>query len=259
MASLSNKGVTRLTRAVRLGIRLITLVLPVLFAWLSFKDLSFKEIVQTVSNSTTQDVLWKLTMLIYYSAWVVGASIDTNLHEDVAVHAPFDGRLPLKALAMLALFLVLAALLLYSQTYEQFVLFFTLFFGLNLWGGNYINQQFSRPMIDKSRAQYATAGDHFGIERTRIFERYQLGRWQKVRFLVGCLIIGAMIAIAAANRFYGGQVPVLKDLPIEVVQLVGMLSFVIILETWIFYMRIRTLSELAAIDRLSEHYQLRPL
>jgi hypothetical protein len=254
----SPRAVTRLARAVRFSIRVISVVLPLLYAWLSFRDLSLGEIVKTIANSTILDVLWKLTLLVYYTAWVVGASIDTNFHEDVSVRAPFGGRLPLQAMGLLVVFLIVAALLLYSRTFEQFVLFITLFFTTNYVSYRYIVREFTRPMLDESRAAYLAADDHFGIERIAIFERYMIGRWQFWRFMVGYLIIAILIAIAALSRLLGESIPYLREIPIEVIQLVGMAGFVVILEIWIFYMRLKTIAALAALEDLSGRYDLRP-
>ncbi len=254
----SPRAVTRLARAVRFSIRAISVILPVLFAWLSFRDLSFSAIIGAIASSTVLDVLWKLVLFIYYTAWVIGASNDTNFHEDVSVRAPFGGQLPLQAIGLLVLFLVVAALLLYSQTFEQFVVFITLFFSTNFISYLYIVREFTRPMIEESRAEFMSQGDYFGIERIAIFEHYMLGRWQFWRFLTGCVIIAAMIAIAVSNRLFGGTIPYLQDIPLELVQLIGMASFVAVLEIWIFYMRLKTLAGLAALDRLAARYQLLP-
>ena len=254
----SPRAVTRLARAVRFSIRAISIILPLLFAWLSFRDLSFSEVIGVIASSTVLDVLWKLILFVYYAAWVVGASNDTNFHEDVSVRAPFGGQLPLQAIGLLVLFLVVAALLLYSRTFEQFVAFITLFFTTNYISYRYIVREFTRPMIEESRAEYVARRDYFGIERIAIFEHYMLGSWQLWRFLTGCAIIGAMIAIAISNRLFGGTLPYLQDVPMEVVQLIGMASFVAILETWIFYMRLKTLASLAALDQLATRYELRP-
>jgi hypothetical protein len=254
----SPRAVTRLTRAVRFCIRVISVVLPLLYAWLSFRDLSLGEIVNTLANSTILDVLWKLTLLVYYTGWVVGTSIDTNFHEDVSVRAPFGGQLPLQAAGLLVVFLIVAALLLYSRTFEQFVLFITVFYATCLVGYRYIVREFSRPMIEESRAAYSADNDHFGLERIAIFERYMMGRWQFWRFMVGWLIIATMIALAVLNRVLGGSIPFLRDVPIEFVQLVGMVCFILILETWIFYMRLKTIAALGALDDLSARYDLRP-
>jgi len=63
---------------------------------------------------------------------------------------------------------VLAALLLYSQTYEQFVVFFTAFFISNLIGYAYIVRNFTKPMLRESRLEYERQNDFFNLERLSI-------------------------------------------------------------------------------------------
>ena len=253
----SQKDLTKLARAVRASIRIISIILPILYAWLSFRGLSFREIVSALSDSTALDIFWKTVLLIYYTGWVFGSTMDTNLHEDVSFGAPYEGRLPATAVLLLAVFLVLAALLLYSKTYEQFVFFFTAFFISNLIGYAYIARKFTRPMLRELRLEYEGRNDFFNLERLSIFERYMLGRWQIWRFLVGALMISAMIGVAILKFLHAGRVPYLEETPIELLQAAGMLCFVAVMEIWIFAMRVKARAGLAALDELASKYELR--
>jgi hypothetical protein len=255
---LTDKSVTKLARAVRLAIGLMSAVLPLLYAWLSFRSLSLSQVIDTISNSTTLDVLWKIVITIYYTGWVIGSTNDTNFHEDVAVRAPFAGKLPLEAIGLLCVFLLVAVLLLYAHTYEQFVTLIAIFFGLNVVGYLYIVKTFTIPMVEESRRAFAAASDHYALERLEIFTHYQMGRWQLWRFLLGVLIIAGMIVIALHKLNYGGTLPYVGDVPIEVIQVVSMAFFVVVLEVWISYMRLRTIAQLAAIDRIAQRYELKP-
>ena len=253
------KNLTKLARTVRASIRIITIILPLLYAWLSFSGLSFREIVSALSDATALDIFWKTVLLIYYTGWVFGSTMDTNFHEDVALGAPYEGRLPTTAVSLLAGFLVLAALLLYSQTYEQFVVFFTAFFISNLIGYAYIVRNFTKPMLRESRLEYERQNDFFNLERLSIFERYMLGRWQIWRFLVGALMISAMIGVAVLKFLHAGRVPYLDGTPIGLLQAAGMLCFVAVMEIWIFAMRIKARAGLAALDELASKYELQRL
>ena len=251
----SRRHLTNLARAVRFSIKAISIILPILYAWLSFRNLSFQEIVAVLSNATALDVFWKVVLLIYYTGWVFGASMDTNFHEDVSFGAPYDGRLPLQAIGLLVLFLVVAILLLYSNTYEQFVLFITVFFITNLVGYAYISAKFTKPMLEESRIEYERNNELYSLERLAIFEHYMLGWWQIWRFAAGALIIAIMIGIALIKYIYG-QIQYLESVPIELLQASGMLLFVGVMEVWIFSMRIRTRAGLAALDQLASKYEL---
>ena len=164
----------------------------------------------------------------------------------------------MEAVGLLGVFLTVAVLLLYAHTYEQFVTLIAIFFGLNIIGYLYIVRRFTIPMIEESRRLFLSTSDHVALERLEIFEHYQMGRWQWWRFLLGVLIIAGMIAIALHKGSHGGALPYVGDIPVEVIQIVSMAFFVVTLEVWISYMRLRTIAQLAAIDRIAQRYELKP-
>jgi hypothetical protein len=252
----SHKTVTRISRAARLGIRAVSFVLPLLYAWLSFKNLSLPEILRTISDSTALDVLWKSILVLYYTAWVFGASNDVNFQEDVSLIAPNEGSAGFGVIGLFVVFLIVAAMLLYSPNYELFVTFLTIFFATNVLGYTYIARSFSKPMFDASHALYEKDGDYFGLEKLAAVEHYQIGRWQVWRFVVGFLIICGMIGIAVRMHVPHAPIPFIDEVPIQLTQSIGMFLFVLLMEVWIWTMRVKTIATLSALNRLAARYVL---
>jgi hypothetical protein len=252
----SQKSVTRISRVARLGIRAVSFVLPLLYAWLSFKNLSLPEIIRTISDATALDVLWKSILLLYYTAWVFGASNDVNFQEDVSLIAPNEGAPSFGVFGLFVVFLIVAAMLLYSPNYELFVAFLTVFFATNVLGYAYIATSFSKPMFDASRALYAKDGDFFGLEKLAAVEHYQVGRWQIWRFAVGFIIICGMIAIAVRMHVPHAPMRFIDEVPIQLTQSIGMFIFVVVMEVWIWTMRVKMIATLRVLDLLQSRYTL---
>jgi hypothetical protein len=218
--------------------------------------LSFQQILQSISDTTTLDALWKAILAVYYMAWVFGTTIDVNFQEDVSMQAPNQGRLPLQAVGLLALFLVVAALLLYSQSYVQFVIFLSIFYVTNLIGYAYITKYFTNPMLSVSRGVYDNDKDYIGREKLFVVSHYMVGGWQVWRFLVGALIICAMAFIAVARSYFPQLLGHLGQLSPDLVQVLAMLCFVLVMEGWIWTMRLRTSAQLDILDELYSKYKI---
>lgn len=252
----SQKTVTRISRTARFGIRAVSFILPLLYAWLSFKNLSLPEIIRTISDATALDVLWKTILLLYYTAWVFGASTDVNFQEDVSLIAPNEGAPGFGVLSLFVVFLIVAAMLLYSPNYELFVAFLTIFFATNVIGYTYIVRSFSKPMFDASRTLYQKDNDHFGLEKLEAVEHYQIGPWQAWRFVVGFVMICGMIAIAVRTHIPHAPMRFIDEVPIQLTQSIGMFIFVVVMEVWIWTMRVKTIATLSVLDRLQSRYVL---
>ena len=86
-----------------------------------------------------------------------------------------------------------------------------------------------------------------------------IGAWQVWRFLAGALIICAMAFIAVGRSYFPHQLGELGHLPPELVQVLAMLFFVLIMEGWIWAMRLRTSAQLDILDELYSKYECKSL
>src|SRR3984893_12612628 len=114
----------RFARFTRLVINWVGAALFALFAYLQLKDLQAAAIFTPVAS----DILWRATLVIYYWCWVFGTSFDTDIQEIAYVSFPGKGRWPVRAFGVLSLFVVVAAVLLWSRgNFVYFSLALTVF------------------------------------------------------------------------------------------------------------------------------------
>jgi hypothetical protein len=68
--SLGKVDVVILRRAAHRAIGWIAILLPLLYAYLSFKNVPLTELIASLSNASAAQILWKLTLFVYFLLWV---------------------------------------------------------------------------------------------------------------------------------------------------------------------------------------------
>ena len=111
-------------------------------------------------------------------------------------------------------------------------------------------------MLAASDLLYESDKDYIGRERLCVVYIYMLGRWQLWRFLAGFLIICLMAFVAVSGSYFPHLLGPLGDLSPDVVQVLAMLCFVLVMEGWIWTMRLRTSAKLDVLDELAPKYEV---
>jgi hypothetical protein len=260
---LDSKGhIDDLAFRARLSIKIVGGVLALIFTWLQFKEY---ELVPFVA-STQPVFLRKLTLAIYYFCWVFGTSFDVSTQQAVYVTDPKKGRMSWDTIgAVLTLLLVVGILLWASENEKRFAAVLTVFVLTNILLWLYLLQRV-QPIIRASENFYRKEKDFFELERLHVVRDYISGDWQWHRFVV----MGAIVVVADLVCFVD---PVrqtlsaitqlsLPDLSTDVASSLlpdfSLVVFVLVAESWIWTIRVRTRTSLNVMSALKGKYRIAP-
>ncbi len=248
----------RLARMMRFIVRAGFIVLPFFFAWLKLRNLSLTEIMQVTENASAADIVWKSALIIYFFAWVWGASLDIDLQELVYLEVPNKGHIPLEGLGLALTIIALGAVLLWADTYLSFVSALAVFTVLDHVGWRYL-VNFLRPAIEKSQRAYEKEHDYLGLEQLLAVENQICGGWKWWRGGMGLLFIAGMLTMAAVyppNATFEYRT---LRLSWGFVQACSIFVWVIGMELWHWFVRLKTHVIVNALEDLKSHYQLVPV
>jgi hypothetical protein len=247
--------VMRLARGARWLINSGAAALALLFGWLKLQGVDFAPI----AKELPADVIFKLSLALYYACWVAGVQSDTSDQELVYVTAPDEGKTPFGAVTSAALIGVVFGVLCYVDSYSQFTIFLGVFFVINIISWQYLIKWLLPPIVEKSKEYYHWMGNYAGLEQlSLVYDNYLSGNWQWARFAAGGIVIMimALMAFSDANVIAAEQ---LSGFSADLLISLSILLFVLVMETWIWIMRIRLKSGLRLLDDVAKGYQFIPV
>src|SRR5216683_1299656 len=251
-------AMTKIARVIRSLIKWVATILVLLFGYLQLKDIQIEGVVDKLNP----DILRRITLFIYYSCWVAGATFDTNIMEDVYYVEADRARLPVSAIILIVAFGVVTALLLWiAGNDEGFAILLDIFFAYNIIGFVYI-LRYTRPISDASRDTYQRGQKYVSLIRLSIVSQYLRGTWQWWRFLTGIMILAALNVMCFSTvsgrllaEFITHWLPILNAVMVlQLLPSVLLLVFVVVIEGWIWYKRLVTAVSLSIVDRLGRTY-----
>ncbi len=256
-------AMTKVARTIRTLIKWVAAALVVLFGYLQLKDIQIEGFVDKLNP----DILRRITLFIYYSCWVAGATFDTNIMEDVHYVEPDRARLPANAIILIVAFGAVTALLLWFAGDDKgFAILLDIFFVYNIFGIVYINN-YLKPISEASRNAYLHGHKYVSLIQLTIVSQYLRGAWQWHRFLAGALILIALNVVCFSTtssrflaEFITHRLPVLGAVTVfQLLPSVLLLVFVGVIEAWIWYKRLVTALSLSVVDRLGRSYVISPM
>ena len=252
------EDVITLYRNAQRAIGVIALLLPFIYAYLSFKDVPLQDILKSLSSQSAASILWKIVLAIYFFAWVFGTRTDAEDQEIVYRHVPEGGQFPRGSIGVLAGIFVLAAILLWSPSFEFFVGALTMFFAFNVFAWRYLVKEVVTPSVNASHASTWAEGHYIDSERIRVVSDYLRGPWQWYRFGLGAFVIAGLWGLVIA-KYMNFVVPGIPD-PVswQLAQVLGMLVFVLAMEIWIWSKRLQTKLALDFLKDLGQRYTISP-
>jgi len=249
---------TKLAAAALLMVRSIFFLLPLVFTWLKLRNLSSSDIAKLISDASAGDVVWKTALIIYFFAWVWGTLWDVGLQERVYLDAPNKGKMPWQAVGMGAAIFIVGAVLVWVDTFVQFVGALALFTTVDHAAWRYL-VNFLQPMIQLAREEYVKSDDAIGLEQLQLVENQVCGNWKWWRAIVGVVWIFVMLTLALVmspeNSLRAGR----AELPWGFVQAVSILIWVLLMEIWHWYVRVVTRVGVDTLENLRDKYRLAPL
>jgi hypothetical protein len=250
------KAAERLNKNAQSAINIAALVLPLLFTYLSFRNVPIMDVLKAISEASVANILWKCVLAIYFLLWVLGTRTDAEDQAIVYRYAPKGGRLSYSAVGVIATVLIFGAILLYSRNFEEFTLALAAFFAIDWLAWRYLVRFVIRPIVSASREIYAAEGDVIGAERLGIVERRICGRWKWWRNCAGGLVIAVLGVIAFFKQDAQTLLGFDAVVSWELIQVMAITLYVLVMEVWIWAERFRAKISLQLLDDLGERYAL---
>ena len=253
---------TRFAQFTRLIIRAVAVAFGLLVAYLQIKDIR----PDALLTASSADIIWRLALIFYYWAWVGGINFDINIQELAYVAFPGQGRWPFQLYAALAVFVVMAAILLTSYgNIAHFSLALTGFLLVDHASWLYM-RRFFRSSIDKSRTYYSTERKFYEVEVLSMVESQVFGRWKLWRLAVGAAIVIAADLFAFNQAFREVTASAVQAIcpwlstrdAITLFYSILFFLYVLLMELWIWWHRIQLYLRLNTFEALNERYHLTP-
>lgn len=242
-------GVKKFARSAHRLVRLAEFFLPIIIASLEVGELmregGFRQLpralAEVVTNADIATVLWRVSLVLYFLSWVLGAESDIDAQEEVYLVAPRGGTLSEQDIGVgIGIAVVFGVLCWVSDNYRAFALALTGFWVVNIVTWRYLMRLLATP-IRESRALYEREGRYIELERLRVAENYIAGNWQRWRFAIGALLAIVMNGLAWFDLSHGYAAA-------------SIFVFVTSVEAWMWLMRLRRKLALEALEEFGERY-----
>lgn len=234
-------------KKVKLFITISAFVLAIIFTWLNLDLKLFKPLF--INESA--DLLFKLSIVLYYFSWISGGTFDLNDQEYTFRIYPNNNKLTNLGVFILVFLVVLFGLLCYSNTVELFVIVLSGFFVGNVLSWWYLVERIFIKTIEENEKQVT---DYFDIEYQNNLKRYLMGNWQVWRFAYAFIYIAFLNILIFSDLHL-----ILSDVlnvSSELIISIGFLFFVLSFELWVWYMRFDRMITFKAYDKLDDLYEL---
>jgi len=224
---------------------------------LSFAKLKLEGVdLHPLASDLTANLIFQLSMALYYASWIYGLNSDTDEQELIYVAAPNKKHTYIGGAVTAILVTSLFALLYKFNRPEQFAYFLLAFLFINIGAWLYLTKVVMKKEYLKSKKIYEKASDFSRLEKLRlIYEWYLAGTWQWVRFGVGGLVTLAAVLLAVyAKQGHKTLHIVTFSISMELVVSLLLLLYILVMEAWIWRNRIIMTAQLALVDQLRERY-----
>ncbi len=248
-------------RSTRKVVVYITTGLALGFTALQVRDFT----VEPVISGAASEVIWRGALIAYFWCWRFGCIRDTDIQELAYASLPNKGQWPLRSYGIVGLLIFVAVILVAAQgNIFWFSIALSFFFILDHVGWRHLVAVLASE-ARKSEQEFRQKREYFALERLRLVRAQIQGNWKWWRFGVGAAIIVVTDAFAFVPAFRSlltAQLLAIKS-GLSAGEAEGfiysllVLSFVIVMEVWHYWIRLKTWVSLDCIDELSENYSLR--
>lgn len=230
------------------------LSLPALFGWLEFQGVDFVNL----GKQLEVDLLLKISMVLYYLSWSLGASWETSDMEAFYAVPPNRGRLPWGSFMAIGFLVGAGAILCLVHSFKWFAPALAGFWTLDYLGWIYLGFVV-RPTVADSLNAYANASPpkYDKLESLLVFNELNQGVWKWWRGGVGLvlLVFVNLLAFTPHSQMLGDAA---GGLPGAIVLAYAILGYILVIEGWIWFKRIQARNCYRLITNLSDKYDLSP-
>jgi hypothetical protein len=202
----------------------------------------------------------KFAWCIYVAAWASGSLWDLSVQQKAYRHTSIS-KAPM--LGIVVIVVITAGLLAIYYFSNPMIMAITL---VLLWiadyfGWRYMLSKVVGPSVAMSTETYRREGRYFELEQLKIVSDRIAGSWKWYRCGAGTFLLAILVYVA----FWNVPWPILKILsphmqsvPKDFVMSVIMLVFVLVVEGWILFIRVRAESRVSYLEQLAHSYSLTP-
>jgi hypothetical protein len=248
----SKTELSRMARKIRSFVRILAAMLALIFGWLKLQGVPLPRL----ESDGVALLLLRLALVIYYFAWLSGVLFDTRVEEEVLYAAPQKGKIPPIAYGICVLVVVVFGVLCWVKNYPQFIVVLTFFWVVDILGWRYyLVARLIQPAMQESLETYKAEGAYFLVEQARQLEAYIAGSWKWARFWAGLGFIG-VLAVLAFTR--GAEIVAQRAgfLSASALLSLGILLWVLSMEGWIWYHRLRSTFVIRYLEEMKTRYRL---
>jgi hypothetical protein len=223
------------------------------FGWLKFRGVDLIGVL----HSVPADFVLKLAMALYFASWIAGLLSDLADMEFVLVKSPSPVHVKVGGTLVGILTAIAFGLLCYVETMQHFSIALLVLLVINTIGWLYLTRIVLPAAESISHSFYTSQGRMLRLEQLNIVCRhFQGGSWQLIRLTLGLL---AAITMTVLSHKYA-----VLALEVQVIQTYGdilsasvFLVYVLVLEGWIWFMRMRVKGGLSLLLEIEHSYELR--
>lgn len=243
----------------RAGIHLAGSIAALTLVVLSFEK---KDVIQLVETSSPQIII-KLTLVAYYACWHYGALIDLNLHKKILIRDPSKGAFDFKTISVFVLFVATAYAFLWASQYEAlFSVAIFVFWGVLTYAGN-VTRDVAKPMFLDSGAWYAKHHRFYEVEKQVRISKYFWGSQMTLRNKVGFGLAALIVVVTNVvpvrewiASIIHGQFGANATLAYALIPSIAFASFVAVTEVWQWIMRMNVLNSIKVLNELKKTYHI---
>ncbi len=231
------------------------------FTVLQLKKYSVLTVVQSVQGQT----LIHIALLLYYYAWISAQPLEVQMSRAVYISDPDRGKIPKSLFLLIPILLFLGVVLFVVQENERYLsVAFTAFFIIDVvfW----LNIVRLAPRYEAASARiYEAEKLDAQLAQLKFYVRSYLGgTWQYFRFatLAFLLVVfDVFVQIDAVRQFISAQIhnvvpDISKDKALDLIPGALFLTYILVGETWVWIMRLRTRRTILIIDELDSRYTI---
>ena len=237
-------------------------IMGLAFAFLQIREIAFGSIAQAAGPYA----LMRIALVIYYASWTAAQPFNINMQMSTFVGDPGRGKIPTELFFFIPMLLILGMLLFWFSSNEKLIaVLISLMLALDvaMWLKWTI---WTNKVVDYSSTilQKLDTDPNIGFERLEVVRAYIAGAWNIGRFVLAIALIIGLDILAFSTEIRGFVEKFLEQRSspdiarIVDAQLVGIffMVFVICNEVWVWWVRIKTKSQVDFLDEIQTKYKL---
>ena len=258
--ALQESALERLSRLVVRLIQIVAVGLALSFGYLEWQNTPIDRLVRVFGPDSPT----KFGLFLFFTAWIYGATQDTEIQKHGYRLDPGEGSLGLREIGGVFGFLFFFSIIfLFHEQLVIFQILLTIFILVDVVSRRLVLIR-AGPIIERTFEYYSKLPDNRCVAKLAIVVDYMNGRWQKRRYIALMILCLLQIALAVLVRsgvlaqsvsgmtFNGAA----GDLLVAYIPGVMFVGFVLISETWMNVYRLRAVSDMKTIDYLHHYFSL---